>query len=111
MGDLSRTNSESAVVKPEVLAHVQGKHREVPDSECAACRTKRVHARINLMLDIPADVAQEALLHSAWERTPIGTEPDHDRESVGDRLDEWVADHFAELLNYIVSDPEAECDW
>lgn len=59
-----------------------------------------VLATVRVTLDLPASLAQQALRGSAWEDTPLGSEPDFDRESVGDRLDEWVSEHFVDLLDY-----------
>lgn len=73
--------------------------------------SQNVLATVRVTLDIPASVAQQALRGTDWEEMPLGTEPDFDRESIGDRLDEWVQEEFVHLLDYATSDPEAECDW
>lgn len=71
----------------------------------------RVNARLSLYLSIPGGVAVKALRGSDYEDVVLGKEPDTDREAIGERLDEWVAENFAELLDYVSIDAEAEVDW
>lgn len=70
-----------------------------------------LNAHVNLTLSIPEVVANTLLKGSEYEGELLGLEPDHDREAIGERLDEAVAERFHEFLDYMQGDAEVQCDW
>lgn len=65
-----------------------------------------VHARVDLALDIPGDVAEKFLEDAGYEGVSLRDATDSQREDYGEVLDRVIGEHFHELLDHLQWDPE-----